>query len=91
MAQFVAYVFPERTGYRVWIEGLGDSLVPTLAEAAPAALRIAERSVFASYPDRVPTERPGASERIDLELRILRLPPARRPSAPDEGSAGPGG
>jgi len=74
MAQFVAYVYPERDGYRVSIEALGDVFVPTLEEAEDAAFRIAARSVFASYPDRGTPSRPGAAGLIALELRIVPAP-----------------
>jgi hypothetical protein len=75
MAQFVAYVYPAPGGYRVFIEGLGDARVASLEEAERAALRIAARSVYASYPDRDPAVRPGTAARIDLELRIVTRPP----------------
>jgi hypothetical protein len=75
MAQFVAYVYPEPGGYRVYVEGLGDASVATLVEAEAAALQIAARSVFASYPDRDVFERPGTARRIAIELRIVALPP----------------
>ena len=79
MAQFIAYVYPEKGRFRVFIEGLGDAGVASLDEAESAAQRLVARSVFASYPDREIPDRPGTAERIDLELRIVRVPPARRP------------
>jgi hypothetical protein len=77
VAQFVAFVYPEKGAFRVFIEGLGDATVPTLEDAGPAAHRIVARSVFASYPDRDVADRAGTSERIDLELRIVQVPPRR--------------
>jgi hypothetical protein len=79
MAQFVAYVYPVPGGYRVFIEGLGDAAVASLEEADRAALRIAARSVYSSYPDREAPERPGTAARIDLEVRIVKSPPAATP------------
>jgi len=79
MAHFVAYIYPEQAGYRVYLEGLGDAPVRSLAEAEQVALEIARRSVYASYPDREVRERPGTAARIALELRIVLSPPARLP------------
>lgn len=75
MAQFTAFVYPERGGFRVFIEGLGDASVGSLAEAEGAARRIAARSVFASYPDREVPDRPGTAQRIVLEIRIVPVAP----------------
>ena len=77
MVQFVAYIYRDRDGYRVFVEGLGDATVATLGEAGSAAFDIVARSVYASYPDRSLADRPGTAERIDLELRIVRSPPRR--------------
>ncbi|MCI4340269.1 MAG: hypothetical protein L3K06_04585 [Thermoplasmata archaeon] len=79
MAQFIAYVYPERGGFRVFIEGLGHVDVPSLDAAEPAAHRLVARSVLASYPDREVRDRPGTTRRIDLELRIVRVAPSRPP------------
>ena len=73
MAHFVAFVYPEGAGFRVAIEGLGDAHAETLEEAEAAARAIAARSVFASYPDRGVTERPGTADRVVLELRLVRV------------------
>jgi hypothetical protein len=85
LAQFVAYVYPERRGFRVVVEGLGDLSVDSLAEAERAAVGIVARSVFASYPDREFAERPGTADRIALELRIVLRPSGPAGRAPAAG------
>jgi hypothetical protein len=75
MPQFVAFVYPEKGGFRVFIEGLGDTAVASLEDAERAALEIASKSVFASYPDRILRDRPGTAGLIALELRLVRSAP----------------
>ena len=77
MAQFLAYVYPEKTGYRVYVEGLGEATVATLGEAGRAAFDIVARSIYGSYPDRTFPSRRGTAEQIALEIRIVRVPPRR--------------
>ena len=82
MAQFFAYVFSERGGFRVVVEGIADVHARTLRDADRKAREIIRRAVFASHPDRDPQPSASAAALLELELRVVRVrAKARRPGA----------
>jgi hypothetical protein len=79
MAQFFAYVFSERGGFRVVVEGIADVHARTLRDADRKAREIIRRAVFASHPDRDPQPSASAAALLELELRVVRVRPKGRP------------
>ena len=73
MAQFFAYVYPEKTGYRVFVEGIADVHAETLAEAERKARAVVERAVFASHPNRDAQPYSSAAALFELELKVVRV------------------
>ena len=101
VAQFFAYVYPEKKGYRVVVEGIADAHAESLADAERQARALIERAIRASHPDRTARPSPAAAALIELDLRVVRArpqpaeqrmdgpppaqSPARRSGAPPEG------
>ena len=73
MAQFFAYVYREKGGYRVFVEGIADVHASSLADAERQARGVIERAVFASHPEREPQPAPNATALLELELRLVRV------------------